>query len=713
MMRIKKIFVRNFRKFLQPVTLADLNDGVCVIAGDNEEGKSTIVHAVRSAFHLKYSTQATQHIQPYNSSAMPEVAVDFDLNGTTYHLRKVFGKKGSAELRTDSNVFMGSEAEEKLHELCNTGTERKETSIWNVLWVEQGTTFGEIKLGDIGKRTLQSALERELGSIVGGTDGQDLLKSVNELYLKWFTATGRDAKHSEHKQAEEHLAQVDSLLADATKQYEELQALLEKLDATRSTLKAHEDGRVEETLSKSLEELHAKKMEIEKQLQAFEQAQQIERAEQAQHTAAAGAWRQRSQLAHEVDSATARLKNVEAKIAEATEAHKGASEKLHTFQQQKEQLDAAYETAVSECESAERLEQLRQLQSQIRELQDHIERALSAQKHCEEIKKEGEQIKADRAALEKVRQTERQHMQLDAQLQAVATRLELRPASGPAQSLLLTERTTLPLEGWGEIVVTPGGGDLDKLTATAQKAREAFEAALAAIGVTTVEEAEALERKRGELLLEYKSWQQEIQKHAPAGVSTLQEQLKLLEGKLCELSASIPDAERGGEQLSIFSLSESAERLAKVRAKRDTAKQAVNQCRTESERCEHAFRQADLQLQSLAVQQTAAKEEIARLTERLTADRAQATDDALFQAVQEAEMKLQQACKARMELQKVLKALNASAIDADIATAERKLADTRAEMQRLREAQSRLEGALQTLGKTGITEEVEKLRGNK
>jgi DNA repair exonuclease SbcCD ATPase subunit len=721
-MRIKRLSVRNFRKFLQPVTLADLSDGVCVIAGDNEEGKSTVVLAIRSAFHLKYNTQSTQHIQPYNSSAMPEVAVEFDLNGTTFHLRKVFGKKGSAELRSDAGVFMGSEAEEKLHELCNAGAERKDSSIWNVLWVEQGTTFGEIKLGDMGKRTLQAALERELGSIVGGDQGQLLLKSVNELYLKWYTNTGRDFKNSEHKLAEDALAEIESQLGEANSQFEALQTSLESLDATRAALKAYEDGRTIEVLEASLAELVAKKAEVAKHLQAFEQAQQVERAEQAQHAAAATAWKQRSQLAQEVEAATKRLQLLEKNIADVTAAHKSASEKLHELQQQRDALEAAYEKAVGECESAERVEQLRHLQAQIREFQDRIERAESAQKHCAEIKQEGAAIKVDRAGLEQARQAERALMQFEAQLQAVATRLELLPSGAKDatingapvardSAILLTERSTIELPGWGELVITPGGGDLDKLKSNAAKARATYESALATLGAKTLDDAEALERKRAELGLEWKSWNSEVQKYAPAGVPALQDELSLLRAKFEELSAVVTHVESGGEQLSIFSLAESAERLKKFRLVRDAAKQELSGKRLAAEQCEATYRDSDRQMQSLSVQRTSIQDELTRLSDRLAAERSTLADDALFQAVKEAEMKLAVAVKRREELHAVLQALNAAAIDVEIAGVERKLVDARAELQRLREVQSRLEGSLQTLGKAGIAEEVGKLRG--
>ena len=48
-MLIRRIQVRNFRKFVDPVDISDLGPVLIVIAGDNEAGKSTLPEALRAA----------------------------------------------------------------------------------------------------------------------------------------------------------------------------------------------------------------------------------------------------------------------------------------------------------------------------------------------------------------------------------------------------------------------------------------------------------------------------------------------------------------------------------------------------------------------------------------------------------------------------------------------------------------------------------------
>lgn len=700
-MRIKKVYAHNFRKFLQPVCVDDIASGVCVIAGDNEEGKSTIVQAIRSAFHMKHSTQSTQHIQPYNSSALPEVAVEFDLNGMSYYLRKTFGKKGTAELRTHNSVFTGSEAEEKLQELCNVSPEKKESSIWNVLWIEQGTTFCDMRLGDGGKRTLQSALEKELGSIVGGDEGQTLFKSIQELYLKWFTATGRDSKNSDHKQAEERLAEIDLQLQRASVQFEELQSMLTELDRARAKIRQYDERRTLDLAKQQLDALHKRKAEVDKQRQEFKQAEQIERTEMAQHQNAAMAWKQRSALSQECESIANRIKSIEKQSAESAAVHKESSERLHQYQQTRAALDAAYEEALAQYETAERTEQLRQLKLQIANLQLAHERAAHAEQECKRIKKEGQAIKIDRPTIGRLRQTERQLLQAEAQLEVVATKLELLPIKGTKETLVITERTEVPLAGWGDLIVTPGGGDTERLRGNREKLRESFSALLAQVGVTSVQEADELEHKRTQLGLEYQSFARDLQQYAPAGLPALADQVAALNSQHEELLQKAGD------------IAADAIDLAAARTKRDESRLKLNQTKAAAEKCEQEFRDADRLLQSLGVQLKSAQEDLERVQSKLASERSAQPDDKLFQSSNEAELRLQAASKRRRELEDALKELNPESTERDIESAQKNIQNLSDEIQQLREAQSRLEGSLQTLGRTGITEEVAKLKGKK
>ena len=84
---------------------------------------------------------------------------------------------------------------------------------------------------------------------------------------------------------------------------------------------------------------------------------------------------------------------------------------------------------------------------------------------------------------------------------AAATTVELRPASGHTavkdgrtlagpMALELTDRATLELPGWGEIIVSPGGVDIATRRGALASASDALAEALCRVEASTLAEAE-------------------------------------------------------------------------------------------------------------------------------------------------------------------------------------------------------------------------------
>src|SRR5690606_19372033 len=96
----KRVAIRNFRRLQQPISISGLAAGLNVIAGDNEEGKSTVLRALRAALFDKHTLtgNAANAFQPYGSQVRPEVEVDFLLRGGEFRLSKGFCQKPSADL---------------------------------------------------------------------------------------------------------------------------------------------------------------------------------------------------------------------------------------------------------------------------------------------------------------------------------------------------------------------------------------------------------------------------------------------------------------------------------------------------------------------------------------------------------------------------------------------------------------------------------------
>ena len=118
-MHFRRIAVRNFRKLASPLVIEELGEGVTVIAGDNEEGKSTLLDAIRTGLFERHnmSGRAVEAMQPFGFSVRPEIQIDFEINGNTYSIVKGFAQRASALLTTANGTFEGPAAEERLAEL--------------------------------------------------------------------------------------------------------------------------------------------------------------------------------------------------------------------------------------------------------------------------------------------------------------------------------------------------------------------------------------------------------------------------------------------------------------------------------------------------------------------------------------------------------------------------------------------------------------------
>src|SRR5690349_3911830 len=108
-MRLRRLYLRNFRKFLEPLCIEGIGDGLTVIAGDNEEGKSTLLKALRTMLFDRHTLMgdAADALRPFGSEVRPEVHLDFEQAGKLYRLRKGFCQQKYAELDTEEGRLQG------------------------------------------------------------------------------------------------------------------------------------------------------------------------------------------------------------------------------------------------------------------------------------------------------------------------------------------------------------------------------------------------------------------------------------------------------------------------------------------------------------------------------------------------------------------------------------------------------------------------------
>jgi uncharacterized protein YhaN len=195
-MKLCALELDQFRKFDRPVRIQGLTDGLNLIVGPNEMGKSTVLAALIAALFEKHrsSARTVQSFQPSRHRTAPRVSLDFEVDGQPYRIEKQFLKRPYAHLHMpDGARIDGDDAEAELERLLafDPAGRRSDGDIWGVLWVAQGRSFDLPAFGDGARATLQSCLDAELGEAIGDDRGPALLASIEAALLELVDRRGK------------------------------------------------------------------------------------------------------------------------------------------------------------------------------------------------------------------------------------------------------------------------------------------------------------------------------------------------------------------------------------------------------------------------------------------------------------------------------------------------------------------------------------------
>ena len=180
-MKLCRLSVNQFKRFIVPTQLDGLGDGLNLVVGPNEFGKSTLLDALRAVLFERYRSgaQPIRALQNDRSGAAPVVELVFEVDGAEYTLTKRFVKRPYARLQCpDGTLLEADAAENELRNLLgfaaagNSGANPETLGMWGVLWVQQGQSFGRPNLTDSARASLSAGLESEVGTVLGGRRGQ-------------------------------------------------------------------------------------------------------------------------------------------------------------------------------------------------------------------------------------------------------------------------------------------------------------------------------------------------------------------------------------------------------------------------------------------------------------------------------------------------------------------------------------------------------------
>ena len=649
-MKLRKLSVNHLKRFTVPTQLGDLSDGLNLVVGPNELGKSTLLDALRAVLFERYSSRARPIIALQNdrSDMAPVVELVFEINGGEYTLTKRFVKSAYAKLQCpDGTTLEADSAENELRNLLgfaeagNRGATSATLGMWGVLWVLQGQSFGRPDLPDSALASLSAGLESEVGTVLGGRRGRELPQVIEQRQGELVTAARRQPRGA-YKDALDNVSELEKRLIEQQQQKLQMSETLEHLATTAASLTRLEDGsqdRIDQEELKEAQEQLGEVMRHDLQLEAARSELQnlqgqLEQAERAQS--------ERASRRAELKADQEKLRQDTERLEELQQHQGESSDALDELRQAATNAEAAVEAAVQSearwrrildriTRSVELIDLLRQ--------QSAVE---AAQERLTDAQRQAEQIKVTDESLQRIRQAADTAEQANARLSVAATRITFDipsdrltgieadgvPLTDPPRTVEAVEPVAITIPGLGRILIEPAVADRDQLLRAEREAKAELYAELSEVGAKTLAEAQILRDQRRDLEVTADAAQQELERIAPHdGVPTLQPRIDELRKTLEGLPE---DEDTPQKEQAEAALGSAQTELQKARGEERVARETVD---------EKARAVSDLMVEVRTLQNTvdSQTELVERRDEQLQSDAEGLPDQQLAEAYETAE----------------------------------------------------------------------------
>jgi DNA repair exonuclease SbcCD ATPase subunit len=476
-MRIKRLAVAGVGRFAGEAVVEGFGPGVNVLAAPNEAGKSTLFRALRTCVFERHKSKNKdiEALRTAGVSVPASITLDFESEGHDYRIAKTFLRGAGASLSRDGcEIAKGAAADETLWEIL--GIEPLSRSIdqaaYAMLWVGQRASFDLPEITKAGETALGTAIETEVGAMVGSERAKAILAETRSELGKYVTEkTGKAAVQGPLAQAQRDLEQHRQDLALHSERLHQLEEQFARLESLRSELARLSDAT---EVAQREEELKSAKVELQAARQAADRLIGIETEERrcnASLDAAQGKLHQLKARAQAIGEARQRDAVLAKEIAGFADETQRLREQVAALRNELAQIDVADETDTARdrllaqlARAAEMLQAKSEIERKVAVLQGIMDLRRTAGAELAAIKVTAKHLRT-------LEETERELSLIDARLDATAARLTIKlhaaakaavSVSGrPAQdneTFAITEAISVSVGDIATLVVAPPDG---------------------------------------------------------------------------------------------------------------------------------------------------------------------------------------------------------------------------------------------------------------
>ncbi|RRD50432.1 ATP-binding protein [Arachnia propionica] len=498
-MRLRRITLRNYRGTRERTV--DFPDGITIVQGPNEAGKSSLMEGLRLLRAYKSSSNAApiRRVKPVDRDEGPEVEVEMTLGPhTVVHTKRWLRvPRTTLEVRgPHPESLTGDEAHDRFLELFD---EHVDGQLFSALEMTQGDSLTQGRLVELP--SLRRALD---DASLPVADHDTLLAAVEREYQRYFTATGRPT--GEYQKGAQELARLQEEVERARSVHDEVERLSAEHERNRGerrdvATRFDEAGEELAEIARSDERLAGLRTRLaEHEDLAARASADLERGEHADQErreliSTVSGWEDELAAAEEaLEERRGRRAEAEAGTGAALAARDAAEGRLAGITQRLRDLDEVERRR----SQAEELTHLTERLARIEQAEEAVAAAAAA----------FEAGRVDGGLIQRLEQAEVECRLAESRVEAVAARVRLEVlgevliddegAPPGVREARITRPMRIEVPGQLRLELDPGM-DMEDLERAHRDALDSRDALLAEIGASTVDEARRRDSRSREL----------------------------------------------------------------------------------------------------------------------------------------------------------------------------------------------------------------------